>query len=121
MLDGKINRQIESDAHKKVDLTNVWNQSKILKGKLEKVRFESASEDRARWIALISYDRQFHIAGAAQRKARDSIFVWEEHVSSCLSPAEDLSPHRKILLGMRDLRYGGSPDSRSLYVKVAIL
>ena len=38
----------------------------------------------------MSYGRQFHIAGAAQRKARDPIFVWDEHVSSYLSSAEDL-------------------------------
>ena len=70
--------------------------------------------------ALMSYSRQFHIAGAAQRKARDPIFVWDEHVSSCLL-AEDLNARRKILLVMRDLKYVGSPDSRSLYVKVATL
>ena len=39
MPDGKINRQIESEMHKKVDITNVYNQSKMLKGKLEIVRF----------------------------------------------------------------------------------
>ena len=33
--DGKMNRQIELEAHKKVDLTNVQNQSKMLKGKFE--------------------------------------------------------------------------------------
>ena len=66
--------------------------------------------------ALMSYGRQFHIAGAAQRKARDPIFVWDEHGSSCLSSAEDLSARRKILLVMRDLGCVGSRDSRSLYV-----
>ena len=70
---------------------------------------------------LMSYGRQFHIAGAAQRKVRDSIFVWDEHGSSCLSSAEDLSARRKILLVIRDLRYAGSPDCRSLYVKVATI
>ena len=48
--------------------------------------------------ALMSYGRQFHIAGAAQRKARDLIFKWDEHGSSCLSSAEDFSTRRKILL-----------------------
>ena len=51
MRDGKINHQIESEAHKKVDLTNVSNQSKMLKGKLGIVRFESASKDRDRWYS----------------------------------------------------------------------
>ena len=40
--------------------------------------------------ALISYGRQFHISGAAQRKAHDPIFVRDEHGSSCLSSADDL-------------------------------
>ena len=71
--------------------------------------------------ALMSYGRQFHIAGEAQRKARDSIFVADEHGSSCLSSTEDLSERRKVLLVIRDLRYVGSPDSRSLYVKVSTL
>ena len=71
--------------------------------------------------ALMSYGGQFHIAGAAQRKACYPIFVWDEHSSSCLSSAEDLSARRKILLVIWDLRYVGSPDSRSLYVKVATL
>ena len=35
MSDGKINRQIKSEANKKVDITNVKNQSKMLKGKIE--------------------------------------------------------------------------------------
>ena len=48
MPDSKINRQIESEAHKKVDITNVYNQSKMLKSKLEIVRFESASKVRDR-------------------------------------------------------------------------
>ena len=38
--------------------------------------------------ALMSYGRQFHIAGAEQRKASDLIFVWDEHGSSCTSSAE---------------------------------
>ena len=68
----------------------------------------------------MSYGRPFHIVGAAQRKARDQIFVRDEHGSSYLSSAEDVSARRKILLVIRDLRYYvGSPDSRSLYVKVA--
>ena len=71
--------------------------------------------------ALMSYGRQFHIAGAAQRKARDPIFVWDKHGSRCLSSAEDLSARRKILLVIWDLRYVGSPDSRSLCIKVAAL
>ena len=71
--------------------------------------------------ALMSYGWQFHIVGATQRKARGPIFVWDEHDSSCLSLAEDPSTSRKILLVIRDLRYVGSPDSRSLYVKVATL
>ena len=71
--------------------------------------------------ALLSNGRQFHIAGEAQRKARDSIFVKDEHGSSCLSLAEDLSASRNILLVVRDLRYVGSPDSRSSYVKLTIL
>ena len=53
--------------------------------------------------ALMSYGRQFHIVGAAQRKARDPLFVWDEHGSSCLSSAEDLSARLKILLVIRDL------------------
>ena len=53
--------------------------------------------------ALMSYGRQFHIAGAAQRKVRDPIFIWDEHGSSCLSSAEDLNARRKILLVIRDL------------------
>ena len=57
--------------------------------------------------ALISYGRQFCIAAAAQRKARDPIFVWDEHGSSFLSSAENLSARRKILLVMRDFRYVG--------------
>ena len=70
----------------------------------------------------MSYGRQFHIVGAAHRKARDPIFVRDEHGSSCLSSVEDLSARRKILLVIGDLRnYVGSPDSRSLYVKVATL
>ena len=48
MPDDKINRQIESEAHKKVDLTNVENQSKTLKGKIEIVCFE---KDRDRWCS----------------------------------------------------------------------
>ena len=48
--DGKINRQMESEAHKDV-ITKVYNQSKMLKGKLEIVRFESASKDRDRWCS----------------------------------------------------------------------
>ena len=70
---------------------------------------------------LMSYGRQLHIAGVAQRKARDPIFVWDEHGSICLSSAEDLSACRKILFVMRDLRYVDLPDYRSLYVKVATL
>ena len=35
--------------------------------------------------ALMSYGRQFRIAGPAQREARDPIFVRDEHGSSCLS------------------------------------
>ena len=62
----------------------------MLTGKLEIVHVESASKDRDRW----SYGRQFHIAGVAQRKARDSILVWDEHGSSCLPSAEDLSARR---------------------------
>ena len=69
----------------------------------------------------MSKGRQFHIAGAAQRKARDPIFVWDEHSSSCLSSVEDISARQKIVLVMRDLRYVGSPDSMSLYIKVATL
>ena len=71
--------------------------------------------------ALMSYGRQFHIADAAQRKARDPIFVWDEHGSSCLPSAEDLSARRKIFLVIQDLRYFDLPDCRSLYVKVATL
>ena len=71
--------------------------------------------------ALMSYGKQFHIAGAAQRNARDPIFVWNEDGSSCLSSAEDLSARRKILLVMRDLRYAGSSDSRSLYVLIVVV
>ena len=84
------------------------------------MRFKSASKDRDS-AALMSYGRQFHIGDAAQRKVRDSIFVWNEYGSSFLSIAEDLSTRRKILLVIRDLRYVGSPDFRSLYVKVATL
>ena len=51
MPDSKINHQIESEAHKKVDITNVYNQSKMLKGKLEIVHFESASKVRDRWCS----------------------------------------------------------------------
>ena len=57
--------------------------------------------------ALISYGRQFHIAGVAQRKARDPIFVWDGRGSSCLSSAEDLSARRKLLLEIRDHRHSG--------------
>ena len=54
MPEDKINRQIEqieSEAHKKVDITNVKNQSKMLQVKLEVVRFESASKDKDRWCS----------------------------------------------------------------------
>ena len=71
--------------------------------------------------ALMSYGRQFHIAGAGQRKARDPIFAREEYGSSCLSSTEDLRASRKILLVIRNLKYVGSPDSKSLYIKVATL
>ena len=47
----------------------------MLKDKLEIVRFESASKIATDGAALMSYGRQFHIAGAAQQKARDLIFV----------------------------------------------
>ena len=57
--------------------------------------------------ALMSYGRQFHIDGAAQRKARDPIFVWDERGSSCLSSTEDLRTRRKISFVMRALRYIG--------------
>ena len=67
--------------------------------------------------ALMSYGRKFHIAGAAQRKVRDPIFVWHEHGASCLSSAEDLSARRKISHVIRDLRYVGW----CVYVKVATL
>ena len=46
----------------------------------------------------MSYGIQFHIADAAQRQARDPIFVWDEDGSSCLSSAEDLSARGKIFL-----------------------
>ena len=52
----------------------------------------------------MSYGRQFHSAGAAQRKVRDQSFVRDEHGLSCLLLAEDLSARRKILLVIRDLR-----------------
>ena len=45
----------------------------------------------------MSYGRQFHIAGEVQRKARDPIFVCDEHGSSCLSSAEDLNGTSKNL------------------------
>ena len=93
----------------------------MLKGKLEIMHFETASKDRDRWCSSNVMRQAVRIADATQRKARDPIFVWDEHGSSCLSSAEDLSARRKILLVIRDLRYGGSPDSRSLYVKVATL
>ena len=67
------------------------------------------------------YGRQFQDAGAAQRNACHPIFVREEHGSSCLSSADDLDVCRKTRLVIRNLRYAGSPDSRSFYVKVAIL
>ena len=69
----------------------------------------------------MSYGRQFHNAGAAQRNVRDPIFVRAEHDLSCLLSAEDLSVRRQILLVVRNLRYVGSPDFRSVYVKVATL
>ena len=121
MPDSKINRQIESETHKKVDLMNVWNESKTLKGKLEIVRFEPSSKDRHNCAALMSYGKQFHIAGASQRTALDPIFVRDEQGSSGLSSDEDLSSRRKILLVMQVLRYVGSPNFRSLYVEVATL
>ena len=71
--------------------------------------------------ALMSYGRQFHIVGAAQRKVHDPIFVCDEHGSSCLSSSEELSARQNILLVIRDLRYVGSPDYRTLYIKVATL
>ena len=46
--------------------------------------------------ALMSYGRQFHTAGATQRKARVPVFVWDEHGSSCLSSAEDLSARKNL-------------------------
>ena len=51
MQNGKISCYIESGANNKVDLTNVQNKSKMLKGKLEIARFESASKDRDRWCS----------------------------------------------------------------------
>ena len=69
----------------------------------------------------MQYGRQFQIAGAAPRMARDQNLLRDENDSSCLSSAKDLSAHRKILLVIRDFRYVGSPDFRSLYVKVATL
>ena len=85
---------------------------------LEIVRFENRKMETD-GAALMSHGSQFRIAGAAQRKARDPIFVWDEHGSSYPSSAEDLGAGRKILLVMRNLRYVGSPDCR--YVKVATL
>ena len=85
----------------------------MVKGKLEKTETDGT--------ASISYGRQFHITGAALRKAHDSIFVLDEHGSNFLPSADDVSALRKILYVMRNLRYVGSPDSRSLYVTVATL
>ena len=62
MPDDKINRHIESEAFKKVE--RLKPKSDVKKAKKE--------PDVA---ALTLYGRQFHIAGAAQRKARDPIFV----------------------------------------------
>ena len=85
----------------------------MLKGNLEIVRFESASKVRDRWCSSNVILQVVHVADAEQRNARDPIFVWDEHDSSCLSSAEDLSSRRQILLVIRDLRYVGSPNSRS--------
>ena len=59
--------------------------------------------------ALMSYGRQFHIAGAAQRKACDQAFLRDEHGSSYLLSAEDVSARRKILLviGISDMLVTG--------------
>ena len=57
----------------------------MVKGKLEIVRLSLLQKIETDGAALISYGRQFHIAGAAQRKARDPIFVRDEHGSSFLS------------------------------------
>ena len=70
---------------------------------------------------LASYDRRFHVAGAAQRNACDPIFMWEIHGLSCLSSADDLNVCRKSWLVILDLKYAGSTDSKSLYVKMVIL
>ena len=48
MPDGKINRQTESEAHKKLISRTKKKQNKMLKGKIEIVRFESASQVRDR-------------------------------------------------------------------------
>ena len=56
--------------------------------------------------ALMSYGRQFHVAGAAQRKARDPIFVWMNTVRVACHRLK--SPRRKIFLVIRDLRYVNS-------------
>ena len=55
MPDGKFNRQIESEAHKKFDLCVV--------SLLRKIETEGA--------ALMLWGRKIDISGAAQRKARD--------------------------------------------------
>ena len=56
------------------DLTNV--KINVRKSERELMRIESASKDTDD-AALMSYGRQFHIAGAAQRKAHDPIFLRE--------------------------------------------
>ena len=85
------------------------------------MRFEAASKDTDRWCSSNVIWQAVPYFWCGTTKARDPIFVWDEHGSSCLSSAEDLNARRKILLVIRDLRYVGSLDSRSLYVKVATL
>ena len=67
----------------------------MLKGKLEIVRFESASTDRDRWCSSNVIRQAVSYCRCGTTKARDPIFVWDEHGSSCLSSAEDLSARRK--------------------------
>ena len=68
----------------------------MLKGNLEIMRLSLLRKIETNGAALMSYSRQFHISGAAQRKARDPVFIWDEHGSSCLSSAEDVSAQKNL-------------------------
>ena len=71
--------------------------------------------------AVMSYGRQFHIAGAAQRKARDQIFVWDEHGSSCQLSAEDVNARLARDTGSLVYYEGNCSDNLEGFIFILLL